>query len=154
VPSGGVTLKRRCTYRPSVIYLVVNKLLSLSLSLSLSRVRVCVSEKALVCCWDTCVSCEEEDTCVSYEEEDTCVCCWDTIKALCIVCLPHISTHTHTPHGTVSFVPIVFVLVLCTHMQTDTRTLTCLRETRHPNTQQKNTKTQTTNSNKRPVDAK
>jgi hypothetical protein len=33
VPSGGVTLKRRCTYRPSVIYLVVNKLLSLSLSL-------------------------------------------------------------------------------------------------------------------------
>ena len=35
VPSGGVTLKRRCTYRPSVIYLIVNKLLSLSLSLSL-----------------------------------------------------------------------------------------------------------------------
>ena len=33
VPSGGVTLKRRCTYRPSVIYLIVNKLLSLSLSL-------------------------------------------------------------------------------------------------------------------------
>jgi len=33
-PSGGVTLKRRCTYRPSVIYLIVNKLLSLSLSLS------------------------------------------------------------------------------------------------------------------------
>ena len=31
VPSGGVTLKRRCTYRPSVIYLIVNKLLSLSL---------------------------------------------------------------------------------------------------------------------------
>jgi hypothetical protein len=30
VPSGGVTLKRRCTYRPSVIYLIVNKLLSLS----------------------------------------------------------------------------------------------------------------------------
>jgi hypothetical protein len=28
--SGGVTLKRRCTYRPSVIYLIVNKLLSLS----------------------------------------------------------------------------------------------------------------------------
>jgi len=28
------TLKRRCTYRPSVIYLIVNKLLSLSLSLS------------------------------------------------------------------------------------------------------------------------
>ena len=37
VPSGGVTLKRRCTYRPSVIYLIVNKLLSLSLSLSLSH---------------------------------------------------------------------------------------------------------------------
>ena len=37
VPSGGVTLKRRGTYRPSVIYLIVNKLLSsLSLSLSLS----------------------------------------------------------------------------------------------------------------------
>jgi len=36
VPSGGVTLKRRCTYRPSVTYLIVNKLLSLSLSLSLS----------------------------------------------------------------------------------------------------------------------
>ena len=35
VASGGVTLKRRCTYRPSVIYLIVNKLLSLSLSLSL-----------------------------------------------------------------------------------------------------------------------
>jgi hypothetical protein len=34
VPSGGVTLKRRCTYRPSVICLIVNKLLSLSLSLS------------------------------------------------------------------------------------------------------------------------
>ena len=34
VPSGCVTLKRRCTYRPSVIYLIVNKLLSLSLSLS------------------------------------------------------------------------------------------------------------------------
>ena len=33
--SGGVTHKRRCTYRPSVIYLIVNKLLSLSLSLSL-----------------------------------------------------------------------------------------------------------------------
>ncbi len=28
VPGGGVTLKRRCTYRPSVIYLMVNKLLS------------------------------------------------------------------------------------------------------------------------------
>ena len=26
VPSGGVTLKRRCTYRPSVIYLIANKL--------------------------------------------------------------------------------------------------------------------------------
>ena len=36
VPSGGVTLKRLCTYRPSVIYLIVNKLLSLSLSLSRS----------------------------------------------------------------------------------------------------------------------
>jgi hypothetical protein len=36
VPSGGVTLKRRCTYRPSVIYLIVNKLFSLSLSLALS----------------------------------------------------------------------------------------------------------------------
>ena len=24
VPSGGVTLKRRCTYRPSVIYLIIN----------------------------------------------------------------------------------------------------------------------------------
>ena len=35
VPSGSVTLKRRCTYRPSVICLIVNKLLSLSLSLSL-----------------------------------------------------------------------------------------------------------------------
>ena len=34
MPSGGVTLKRRYTYRPSVIYLIVNKLLSLSLSLS------------------------------------------------------------------------------------------------------------------------
>ena len=32
VPSGGVTLKRRCTYRPSVIYLIVNKRLSLSLA--------------------------------------------------------------------------------------------------------------------------
>jgi hypothetical protein len=31
-----LTLKRRLTYRPSVIYLIVNKLLSLSLSLSLS----------------------------------------------------------------------------------------------------------------------
>jgi hypothetical protein len=30
--------KRRCTYRPSVIYLIVNKLLSLSLSLSLPSV--------------------------------------------------------------------------------------------------------------------
>jgi hypothetical protein len=36
VPSGGVTLKNRCTYRPSVIYLIVNKLLSLSLPLSLT----------------------------------------------------------------------------------------------------------------------
>ncbi len=36
VPSGDVTLKRRCTFRPSVIYLIVNKLLSLSFSLSLS----------------------------------------------------------------------------------------------------------------------
>ena len=35
-PRGGVTRKRRCTYRPSVIYLIVNKLLSLFLSLSLS----------------------------------------------------------------------------------------------------------------------
>jgi hypothetical protein len=52
VPSGGVTLKRRCTYRPSVIYLIVNrpsviylivnKLLSLSLYLSLSRNLLCV----------------------------------------------------------------------------------------------------------------
>ena len=32
----GVTLKRRGTHRPSFIYLIVNKLLSLSLSLSLS----------------------------------------------------------------------------------------------------------------------
>jgi hypothetical protein len=29
VPSGGVTLKRPCTHRPSVISLIVNKLLSL-----------------------------------------------------------------------------------------------------------------------------
>ena len=29
VPSGGVTHKRRCTYRPSVIYLIVNTLFSL-----------------------------------------------------------------------------------------------------------------------------
>jgi hypothetical protein len=36
VPSGGVTHKRRCTYRPSVTYLIINKLLSLSLCLSLS----------------------------------------------------------------------------------------------------------------------
>jgi len=36
VPSGGVALKRRCTYRPSVIKLIVNKLLSHSHSLSLS----------------------------------------------------------------------------------------------------------------------
>ena len=34
VPRGGVTLKRRCTHRPSVIYFIVNKLFSLSLSLS------------------------------------------------------------------------------------------------------------------------
>ena len=40
VPSGDVTQKRRCTYRPSVIYLIVNKLFSLSLSLSLSAVRL------------------------------------------------------------------------------------------------------------------
>ena len=33
VSSGGVTLKRRCAYRPSVIYLMVNKRLSLTLSL-------------------------------------------------------------------------------------------------------------------------
>ena len=32
---GGVTLKRHCTYRPSVIYLIVNKLLPLPLPLSL-----------------------------------------------------------------------------------------------------------------------
>jgi len=32
---GGVKRKRLCTYRPSVIYLIVNKLFSLSLSLSL-----------------------------------------------------------------------------------------------------------------------
>ena len=32
----GVTLMRRCTYRPSVIYLIANKRLSLSLALSLS----------------------------------------------------------------------------------------------------------------------
>jgi hypothetical protein len=35
-PSGGVTLKRSCTYRPSVIYLITNKLLSLALARSLS----------------------------------------------------------------------------------------------------------------------
>jgi hypothetical protein len=35
VPRGGVTRKRRCTYRHSVIYLIVNKLLSLTLSYSL-----------------------------------------------------------------------------------------------------------------------
>ena len=34
VPSGGVTLKRRCTYRPSVIYLIVNKSLSLDFHVS------------------------------------------------------------------------------------------------------------------------
>ena len=37
-PSGGVTLKRRCTYQASVIYLIVNKLLSVSLSRSCSLV--------------------------------------------------------------------------------------------------------------------
>ena len=37
VPRGGVTLKRRCIHRPSVIYLIVNKLVSLSLSLLLAR---------------------------------------------------------------------------------------------------------------------
>jgi hypothetical protein len=42
VPSGGVTLRRRCAYRPSVIYLIVNKLLSLSLSLSFAR-SLCLS---------------------------------------------------------------------------------------------------------------
>jgi len=42
VPSGGVTLKRRCTYRPSVIYLIVNKLLSLSLSFSLNVANIVV----------------------------------------------------------------------------------------------------------------
>jgi hypothetical protein len=36
VPSGGVTLKRRGTYRPSVTYLIVNKLLSLPPPLILS----------------------------------------------------------------------------------------------------------------------
>ena len=36
--SAAVSRKRRCTYRPSVIYLIVDKLLSLSLSLSLSFV--------------------------------------------------------------------------------------------------------------------
>ena len=40
VPSGGVTLKRRCTYRLSVVNLIVNKLLSLSLSLSQTQERV------------------------------------------------------------------------------------------------------------------
>jgi len=35
VPRGGVTLKRRCTHRPSVIYLIVNKLFSLPPSLLL-----------------------------------------------------------------------------------------------------------------------
>ena len=46
VPSGDVTLKRLCTYRPSVIYLIVNKLLSLSLSLSL-----CCTRKDLYSCF-------------------------------------------------------------------------------------------------------
>ena len=36
LPRGGVTRKRRCNYRTSVIYLIVNKLLPLSLPLSLS----------------------------------------------------------------------------------------------------------------------
>ena len=36
-PRGGVTRKRRCTYRPPVIYLILNKLLSLSRARSLSR---------------------------------------------------------------------------------------------------------------------
>jgi hypothetical protein len=36
VPSGGVTLKRRCTYQPSVIYFIANKFLSHTHSLSLS----------------------------------------------------------------------------------------------------------------------
>ncbi len=54
VPSGGVTLKRRCTYRPSVIYLIVNKLLSLSppplslpLSLPPSLSRFCSRSRSL-----------------------------------------------------------------------------------------------------------
>ena len=37
VPCGGVTHKRRCTYRHSVFYLIVNKVLSLSLSLARAR---------------------------------------------------------------------------------------------------------------------
>jgi len=36
VPNGGVNLKRLCTYRPSVIYLIVNKLLSHTHTHSLS----------------------------------------------------------------------------------------------------------------------
>ena len=43
----GVTHKRRCTYRPSVIYLIVNKLLSLSLSLSLSLALALALSRAL-----------------------------------------------------------------------------------------------------------
>jgi len=53
-PSGGVTLKRRCTYRPSVIYLIVNKLLSRALSLSCTHTRErtnnCLMGK--ICCCD------------------------------------------------------------------------------------------------------
>ena len=45
VPSGGVTLKRRCTYRPSVIYLSVNKRLSCSLSLD------CFLSSSCDWCW-------------------------------------------------------------------------------------------------------
>ncbi len=51
-PSGGVTLKRRCTYRPSVIYLIVNKLLSLSLSLSRARARAISVREATLRMWD------------------------------------------------------------------------------------------------------
>jgi len=42
-PSGGVTLKRCCTYRPSVIYLIVNKLLSHTHTLSLSLASLSLS---------------------------------------------------------------------------------------------------------------
>ena len=53
-----LTLKRRCTYRPSVTYLVVNRLLSLPLSLplSLSRARALScrpSVKSLLDCQST-----------------------------------------------------------------------------------------------------